>query len=96
MKTGRSKGTAGAQVDDGIRAAQDAYDGMDAELRPVALTAYKGQGLRPIGAKVHDLPLRRCPGCQSRNAAPIGYGPGKRLVYGCPVCRRRHFADVDD
>lgn len=93
MKTGRLRGSAGQQVDDGIRAASDAYDAL--EMRPLAVTAYKGQGLRPIGARVHDLPLRRCPGCQSRNAAPIGYGPAGRVVYACPVCRRRHFADAE-
>ena len=92
MKTGRLRGSAGQQVDDGIRVASDAYDSMGHQL---ALNAYKGQGLRPIGARVHDLPLRRCPGCQSRNAAPIGYGPAGRVVYACNVCRRRHFADAE-
>ena len=94
MKTERRRDSA-AQVDDGIRVASDAYDSMGVEPLPVAMNAYKGHGLRPIGARVHELPLRRCPGCTSRNAAPIGYGQAGRLVYGCPVCRRRHFADAE-
>ena len=87
-------------VDDGIRADHDAYDGLRLDPLPVRRDAYRGQMLRPLGERVHELPLRRCPGCQSRSARPIGYGPGtqlgeRRLVYACPVCRRRHYPDVD-
>lgn len=86
------------EVDDGVRAAHDAYEAMRVEPiipRSIRRDAYKDQQLAPVGAKVHELPLRRCPGCQSRNAAPIGFGPRRRLVYGCPVCRRRFFADSE-
>ena len=90
-----------AEVDDGVRAASDAYEGMPLVQLPVRRDAYKHQPLRPLGRRVHDLPLRRCPGCQSRNAAPIGYGPGssssgeRRIVYVCNNCNRRHYADTE-
>lgn len=80
------------------RSGGDTDDGMPVEPLAVARDAYRGHRLRPLGARVNDLPLRRCPGCQSRSAAPIGLAPGGvdgRVVYACNVCRRRHFADVD-
>lgn len=93
MTTARRR--APEDVDDGVRASHDAYDAMPLDPLSVRRDAYRDHKLRPLGVRVHDLPLRRCPGCQSRNAAPVGYGPAGRVVYCCSVCRRRFYADTE-
>lgn len=86
-------------VDDGLRAAHDAYQSDPlvpfADPLMVRRDAYKGDALLPVRSAA-SYPLRRCPGCQARDAQVSGFLPPRRPCYVCRSCRRRFVvADVD-